>query len=340
MWVRLDDNYADRPGIQAAGPLALALQVAAFCYCNRYLTDGIIPESKATQLINTDRLGVDGKQLVKQMLEHGLWEAVEGGYFISDYFENQMSREEALSKTEGKKTAGRKGGKASAQARAQAKTQASASADAQAELQAKSKPVPVPVPVPEEENVGLSAGAQARDEMAAASDSSVVPLRRAWKWTAPQLAPVLAAYRKVEFNRKPPDRLAEVALDAIDAGLSNELAAMIVGQNMPRARLPSVHPDHIGDIAAYVDEVFQALLATDPPVTTVEQYQQREADRQQHIESRGKRGDKRGKPSGVGAGADGRLPTAEAFRTDPYADLYVKAQSAGVPDMRQPGEPG
>src|SRR4029453_3116326 len=41
-WVRLDDQYPDHPKVRALGPLGLALQTAAICYCGRYLTDGFL----------------------------------------------------------------------------------------------------------------------------------------------------------------------------------------------------------------------------------------------------------------------------------------------------------
>ena len=41
-WVRLDDSFATNPKILTVGPLGMAMQVAAICYANRHLTDGVI----------------------------------------------------------------------------------------------------------------------------------------------------------------------------------------------------------------------------------------------------------------------------------------------------------
>lgn len=143
-WVKIDEDFSDHPKIVAAGPLAMAMQVAAMCYCNKYLTDGYIPARQVPRLISLDGLPVTVEQVVKQLLDHRLWEVADGGYVIHDYADFQPSRDEALAEREAKRTAGRKGGKASAQARAKARGQAGASADGQAEGQAKLKPVPVP----------------------------------------------------------------------------------------------------------------------------------------------------------------------------------------------------
>lgn len=159
-WVRLDEEFARHPKVLAAGPLGLAMQVAALCYCNSYLTDGFVPRSVVPGLLHLEGLGMrmwmgdlagggedaDWKLVVEDLLEAGLWEEVPGGYRIHDYHEYQPTKEQVLKEREQKRLAGQKGGKASAKARAGAAGQARASAPAQAERQAESKPVPVPAP--------------------------------------------------------------------------------------------------------------------------------------------------------------------------------------------------
>ena len=159
-WVRLDEEFARHPKVLAAGPLGMAMQVAALCYCNSYLTDGFVPRSVVSGLLDLEGLGMrmwngelfgggedaNWKLVVSDLLDAGLWDEVPGGYRIHDYHEYQPSKEQVLREREQKKLAGQKGGKASAQARASARGQAPASAHAQAPDQAESKPVPVPVP--------------------------------------------------------------------------------------------------------------------------------------------------------------------------------------------------
>jgi hypothetical protein len=167
-WVRIDEEFARHPKVVAAGPLGMAMQVAALCYCNQYLTDGFVPRSVAAGLIDFEGIGMrqwmgelfgggedaTWKLVVEDLLEAGLWIEEKGGYRIHDYHDYQPSREAALKLREDRSAAGHKGGKASAKARGQA----SASANAQA----KSNPVPVPVPpttgvqvIPEDEPLGV-----------------------------------------------------------------------------------------------------------------------------------------------------------------------------------------
>lgn len=169
-WVKLDVDFAWHPKILRAGPLGLAMQVAALCYCNKYLTDGFIPREVVPTLLNLQGLGMriwqgeligGGEEarwelIVADLIEAGIWEEVEGGYRIHDYLDYQPSKAEVLAEREQKRVAGKKGGQASAQARAQAGaialTQAEAKqvlkqnastdqAEGQASAQAKFKPV-------------------------------------------------------------------------------------------------------------------------------------------------------------------------------------------------------
>ena len=114
MWVKIDDKFPQHPKIASAGPLAIAMQVAGLCYCNRELTDGFIPRSIARTLLDWQieredgRLftiavtcGMMGDDLSSQwvidlLCETGMWEEVIGGYQIHDYLDYQPSREQVL----------------------------------------------------------------------------------------------------------------------------------------------------------------------------------------------------------------------------------------------------
>lgn len=175
-WVRLDEDFASHPKVLDAGPLGMALQVAALCYANRHLTDGRIPRAAARSLLDFEGIAVvdgmsgddvDAGHVIGLLVDAGLWHEpghdcevcpeVERGYVIHDYLEQQPSRAEVLAKREQTAAAGRKGG----QARAKRTVKRNASetpsdpssespseteANAQAKVQAKSKPGPVPVP--------------------------------------------------------------------------------------------------------------------------------------------------------------------------------------------------
>jgi general stress protein YciG len=142
-WVRLDEEFARHPKVLAAGPLGMAMQVAALCYCNSYLTDGFVPRSVVAGLLDLEGLGMrmwmgevagggedaTWQLVVSDVLDAGLWEEVHGGYLIHDYHQYQPSKAEVIADREQKREAGRKGGQASARARAQAGAQAGASVE-------------------------------------------------------------------------------------------------------------------------------------------------------------------------------------------------------------------
>lgn len=174
-WVKLDEDFANHPKVRQAGPLGIAMQVAALGYCNKYLTDGFVPRTVVPSLLNLEGLAmrcwsgelVGGGEdatwqlVVEDLIDAGLWEQAEGGYRIHDYLEYQPSRAQVLQERAQKQEAGRKGGKASTQARAQAPAQADGQAPAKAPAQAKSKPVSVSVSVPDSVSVPPSGGERA-----------------------------------------------------------------------------------------------------------------------------------------------------------------------------------
>jgi hypothetical protein len=158
-WVRIDEEFPHHPKVVKAGPLGMAMQVAALCYCNRYLTDGFVPRSVAATLLDFTGLGMrmwmgeltgGGEdatwQLVVQDLEDaGLWERVEGGWRIHDYHDYQPSRDHILRLRETRKEVGRKGGLAKGKQVAK-QPPSNDEATAEAKDEAKSYPGPVPVP--------------------------------------------------------------------------------------------------------------------------------------------------------------------------------------------------
>ena len=138
-WVRIDDQMPQHPKVVQAGPFGFALQVAALCYANRYLTDGFIPKQVVKHLLNDclDDLLADAENKVVQA---GLWDVVEGGYQIHDYLKYQPSRAQVESARAQKQASGQAGGVASAKARAKA--------HGQAEFKQNSTPNPNPNPNP------------------------------------------------------------------------------------------------------------------------------------------------------------------------------------------------
>lgn len=124
-WVRLDDHFDENKKLAAVGPLGIALWTVGLAYCNRNLTDGVIPWSVARRLLAWDFLGaaeedgmrrrysiamtsgmvgdnVDSDFVIELLVAAGLWEELDNGagYYVHDYDEYQPSKEEVLAERE------------------------------------------------------------------------------------------------------------------------------------------------------------------------------------------------------------------------------------------------
>ncbi len=108
-WVRIDENFSNHPKTLQVGPLGMAMQVAALCYCNKYLTDGLLPTSAVPNLLNLNDIfnavnnelvtcyeNVTYSVVVKKLTDSGLWEEVSGGYLIHDYFDYQPTKQKVI----------------------------------------------------------------------------------------------------------------------------------------------------------------------------------------------------------------------------------------------------
>lgn len=110
-WVRVDDQFARHPKAVAVGPLGVAMQVAALCYCNQYLTDGFVSVAAAATLQRFDNIDVldDQEQatriswriVVADLVDAGLWNEAPGGWRIHDFEEYQPTKEQVLADREG-----------------------------------------------------------------------------------------------------------------------------------------------------------------------------------------------------------------------------------------------
>lgn len=132
-WVRLDDGFAQHPKVVAAGPLAMAMQVAALCYCNKNLTDGFVPWPVAQSLLSWEFLGQENDRgrpvfrigvscgmagddvtcqtAINALLLNGMWEETDGGFQIHDYLDYQPSKAEILALRVTRSNAGKVGGR-------------------------------------------------------------------------------------------------------------------------------------------------------------------------------------------------------------------------------------
>jgi hypothetical protein len=131
-WVRLDENFATHPKVLEAGPLGMAMQVAALCYCNRHQTDGRITLAATRTLIDLDGFSnvyhegdeITTERIVKDLVNAGLWHEsghdcpicppIERGLVIHGYLELQPSKADIEAKKAQVTEAGRRGGLAKA----------------------------------------------------------------------------------------------------------------------------------------------------------------------------------------------------------------------------------
>lgn len=111
-WVRLDDGYPEHPKVDRVGPLAAWLNVCAWAYSARNLTDGFVPAERVARLAQVH----NPKQLATALMGAELWESTSApcpkcvakrvevhaptttgdGFLIHDYLFYNPSREQVL----------------------------------------------------------------------------------------------------------------------------------------------------------------------------------------------------------------------------------------------------
>jgi len=97
-WVRIDDKFTEHPKLVQAGPLGVAMQIAALCYANRHLTDGELPANIVARFMPTvcydPETGeeITWRDVADRLVEIGIWHKTDGGYLIHDYLEYQPSK--------------------------------------------------------------------------------------------------------------------------------------------------------------------------------------------------------------------------------------------------------
>jgi hypothetical protein len=114
-WVKVSDEFATHPKVQAAGQAAAWLHVAGLCYAAQHLTDGAIPDASLAGLGQYTR--ARARKLADRLVEVGLWERNGTGYAIHDYLEYNPSRKSLEERRENNRRAGQAGGLAKAKQR-------------------------------------------------------------------------------------------------------------------------------------------------------------------------------------------------------------------------------
>lgn len=109
-WVRIDDQIGRNVKLLQAGPAASWLWLLGLAHCQSQLTDGFISDLVLPLLGITHH----APTLAKKLAAARLWERVEGGYRIHDYFDFNESRavilERRASLAATRAAAGRAGG--------------------------------------------------------------------------------------------------------------------------------------------------------------------------------------------------------------------------------------
>src|SRR5207245_7979903 len=105
-WGRIQDSITDHYKILLVGPLGLAIQIRAICYCSRHLTNGLIPTPAVHEILR----GIPGQDWPERMRASGLWEACSDGWIVHDYLSYNRSEAEVEATSNQKRTAGLKGG--------------------------------------------------------------------------------------------------------------------------------------------------------------------------------------------------------------------------------------
>ena len=134
-WVRIDDHFDEHPKMAKVGPIGWGVWMAGLAYCNRNLTDGFIPWTKAHTLTSFDlrdddgvvctltrdygdhEFDIDASWVIDLLVSARLWIVVKGGFMVHDYENYQPSKAQIEEERAKKRAAGQAGGQAGATAR-------------------------------------------------------------------------------------------------------------------------------------------------------------------------------------------------------------------------------
>jgi hypothetical protein len=107
-WARIDENAPLHPKLIRAGCTAVGLWLAGVCYCNRLLSDGVIPAKDLPMLIPGISVRT-AKRAIRKLVSVGLWHERPGGYEVHDFLDYNPSRADVLARRAATKEAGRRG---------------------------------------------------------------------------------------------------------------------------------------------------------------------------------------------------------------------------------------
>jgi hypothetical protein len=104
----VDDLYPEHPKLVGLGTwceVAGWLNLAALCWCKRYLTDGVLPRAIVWRLAAFRGMAIDGvpvtpEAVAAKLVEARLWKERGPDYLIHDFLEYQESKDAILARRE------------------------------------------------------------------------------------------------------------------------------------------------------------------------------------------------------------------------------------------------
>ena len=90
-WIKIMNSLPAHPKAIRAGAAAMWLHISALCYSNEHLLDGRVDRA----MLPAIAVGVPkAEQLVRRLVDVGLWDVAEDGWQIHDYEQYQRSANE------------------------------------------------------------------------------------------------------------------------------------------------------------------------------------------------------------------------------------------------------
>lgn len=124
-YAQLDTHFDEHVKFEGLSLGHLGLMACAFAYCNRALSDGVIPRRKIRAW---GREG-EAETLVNDLVKRGIWKWTRDGYLIVGYLDHNPSRAEVLSKLAAKKARQKKFYEARVKAKGESPPQSSVGND-------------------------------------------------------------------------------------------------------------------------------------------------------------------------------------------------------------------
>jgi hypothetical protein len=94
-WANFDDQFPKHPKVIGLSDAAFRLHTSGICYCNQYLTDGVIAAEAIHLLVPRYR-----KRSLDELLDRQLWVPRADDYEIHDYLDWNRSRSEVAAEKE------------------------------------------------------------------------------------------------------------------------------------------------------------------------------------------------------------------------------------------------